>query len=323
MWQETAEDDIAGYAVCDRQLPSSDEELREACRQATGGSGCCTLIGDAAHPMSPFKGQGANQALLDAVLLAQELSWSVVGPPELQRGGSDAGGGGGGSCATTIRRTVDEALLAYERAMFARVAPKVTASREAVDILHSSLAVAVDLNETTHERDDCNGLNVDAAAAEQSASYVGAVGARAKGGGGGLRSDESRHIDDESGMPSTHRRSGESYDATWREERVWAVQRLKEAAVGAWCGSDLDASVVRALSAHARSATASSAGESPDTAVEQSQSQRHPAGTAVIGAPPAAYCAKVRRSRDRTQGSSSLGKGKVPRVAAPAGSSVQ
>ena len=36
-----------------------------------------TLIGDAAHPMTPFKAQGANQALSDAVLLADSLVDSV------------------------------------------------------------------------------------------------------------------------------------------------------------------------------------------------------------------------------------------------------
>jgi 2-polyprenyl-6-methoxyphenol hydroxylase-like FAD-dependent oxidoreductase len=32
------------------------------------------LLGDALHPMSPFKGQGANQALIDAIEISDLLA---------------------------------------------------------------------------------------------------------------------------------------------------------------------------------------------------------------------------------------------------------
>jgi 2-polyprenyl-6-methoxyphenol hydroxylase-like FAD-dependent oxidoreductase len=107
----TMESHITGYPVYDREL--IDSEIMKKC-------GNVTLIGDAAHPMSPFKGQGANQALLDALSLARGIyagcrplsNWREVG----------------------IRKSV---LNAFELEMIERSSPKVKDSAEAANYLHS------------------------------------------------------------------------------------------------------------------------------------------------------------------------------------------
>jgi salicylate hydroxylase len=111
MLAATLPEQISGYPIYDRELLKA-EFLEKA--------GAVTLMGDAAHPMSPFKGQGANQALLDALSLARNITMACSTVSTWR----DAG----------IRKS---ALTQFEQEMLKRSAAKVTDSAEAVKFLHS------------------------------------------------------------------------------------------------------------------------------------------------------------------------------------------
>ncbi len=106
---------VSGYPVYDRaQL---EPELLKKGAQVT-------LIGDAAHPMSPFKGQGANQALLDALALARGIAKGCR-PLSYWR---NAG----------VRESV---LTEFESEMLERSSKKVKESADAAQFLHSDIVL--------------------------------------------------------------------------------------------------------------------------------------------------------------------------------------
>jgi 2-polyprenyl-6-methoxyphenol hydroxylase-like FAD-dependent oxidoreductase len=111
----TLETQISGYPVYDRELLKS--ELLEK-------SGQVTLIGDAAHPMSPFKGQGANQALLDALSLARGIAKGCKSLSHWKKAG--------------LRESV---LNEFESEMLKRSATKVKDSAAAAQFLHSEIVL--------------------------------------------------------------------------------------------------------------------------------------------------------------------------------------
>ena len=111
----THEAQVSGYPVYDRALLEPELLAKEA---------RVTLIGDAAHPMSPFKGQGANQALLDALSLARSISKGCRPFAEWREIG--------------IRQSV---LNEFEAEMLQRSALKVKDSAAAARFLHSDIVL--------------------------------------------------------------------------------------------------------------------------------------------------------------------------------------
>jgi salicylate hydroxylase len=128
----TNEEDITGYPAFDRDVMDFNE-FRQG-KSKENDDNRVTVIGDACHPMSPFKGQGANQALVDAVTLAKHIGKAY------NHHDDDAQSMMNNYGEFNLKQLEYE-LGNFEQDMLTRAKDKVEGSRTASKFLHSTKAL--------------------------------------------------------------------------------------------------------------------------------------------------------------------------------------
>lgn len=108
--------DYEVFELKDRDPLSIDKKTKRMCNSSTGR---LTLLGDAAHPMLPFRAAGGNNALLDAKKLTEELSQLLL----LEK---------------VDTKDIQNRLSAYEQEMCVRGMKSVVESRNAGQGFHTA-----------------------------------------------------------------------------------------------------------------------------------------------------------------------------------------
>lgn len=134
----TPVDLVSGYPVYDRAI-LQPKDLERSCKDSNRPRRV-TCLGDAIHCMSPFKGQGANQALLDALSLARSL-YKALRSASAKDATPSAQHGTTSSAPKMSAVDIEQAILHYEAEMLERSAAKVKASADAAYFLHTDIAI--------------------------------------------------------------------------------------------------------------------------------------------------------------------------------------